>query len=313
VWFLFGSRSLVNGLSLPALPWTFRDAKILYQPALVPLSAAKAVTPKDLSILGAFGWTLGGVFGVEWTDSPVGYYREVAVLSALVYKDFGIGAWASHIVVTEREAAVAAQSLFGLPAVVGEVGLDDTGEKEILTDAKAWTQLFRQTTEESRKFAEELAVALKYTFGTAVPGLSEPAERLRPPSVSSCPTVGRRFVFSSSDSVEIEGWDGWLPDDDDEHLDSRSDDCSSNGFLSLNLPSFSGRLPQDEGRTSALLRYDLRLGPARNIRLRPPMATDVRIKDDPLLENVLGGPVGWIPCLQVDGVTVVAGGLEAIG
>ena len=31
-----------------------------------------------------FGYTLGGVFVVDWTESPVGPYREVAVLSGLV-------------------------------------------------------------------------------------------------------------------------------------------------------------------------------------------------------------------------------------
>ena len=96
--------------------------RVLYQPTLVPLPAARAATPPDLRILSLFGWTLGGAFVVDWPASPVGPYWEVAVLSALVVRDFGIGAWASHIVVTAQPAAAAARELFGY------------GRSEVLSD-----------------------------------------------------------------------------------------------------------------------------------------------------------------------------------
>ena len=106
---------------LPSPPFVFPNARILYQPTLVRVDAASVVTPTSsgLTLLSLFGWTLGGVFAVEWTSSPIGPYREVAVLSGLVYKDFGIGAWASHIVVTTPEAVEAGRELFGLPATLG--------------------------------------------------------------------------------------------------------------------------------------------------------------------------------------------------
>ena len=69
---------------LPPPPWTFPSARVAYQPMFVRVSAARAVTPPAVTLLSAFGWTLGGVFVVDWLDSPVGPYREVAVLSSLV-------------------------------------------------------------------------------------------------------------------------------------------------------------------------------------------------------------------------------------
>ena len=82
----------------PPAPWSFSNARVMYQPTLVRTSAARAVTPSDgLTLLSFLGYTLGGVFVVDWTESPVGPYREVAVLSGLVARGLSIGAWASHI------------------------------------------------------------------------------------------------------------------------------------------------------------------------------------------------------------------------
>ena len=106
-------------------PWTFPNARVLYQPALVKVEAARAVTPSDgLTLLSAFGYTLGGVFVVEWTDSPIGPYREVAVLSALVGRGLSIGAWASHIIVTTPEAVDSGRDYFGLPTHLGAISFE---------------------------------------------------------------------------------------------------------------------------------------------------------------------------------------------
>ena len=109
----------------PPPPWQFSNARVLYQPTLVPIQAAGAVTPPSstsgLTLLSLFGYTLGGIFVVDWTSSPVGPYREVAVLSGLVSRGLSIGAWASHIVVTEQSAVVGGREGFGLPTVLGSV------------------------------------------------------------------------------------------------------------------------------------------------------------------------------------------------
>ena len=88
----------VDADAYPPAPWSFSNARVMYQPTLVRTSAARAVTPRDgLRLLSFLGWTLGGVFVVDWADSPVGPYREVAVLSGLVARGLSIGAWASHM------------------------------------------------------------------------------------------------------------------------------------------------------------------------------------------------------------------------
>ena len=78
----------------------------------------------------------------------------------------------------------------------------------------------------------------------------------------------------------------------------------------LSLPSFSGCLDTPSGETP-LLRYPLRLGPARRLRLRAPMPTRVAPGLSGAVRNVLGGPCAC-PCIQVDGVRVVAGRPEEV-
>lgn len=109
--------------SLPSAPYRFPAATAVYQPQWVRIEAARRVIPRadGLRLLSLFGWTLGGLFVVEWTDSPIGPYREVAVLGGLVSGGGAIGAWASHIVVTSPAAVEAGRSIWGLPAVVGTI------------------------------------------------------------------------------------------------------------------------------------------------------------------------------------------------
>ena len=74
-------------------------------------------------MLSVAGYTLGGIFCVEYEDSPIGPYREVAVLSSLVglapspLRFPAIGAWASHIFVDSSQVAVDyGREIWGLPA-----------------------------------------------------------------------------------------------------------------------------------------------------------------------------------------------------
>ena len=86
---------------------------MLYQPKLVRASAARRVTPPGVFLLSLAGWTLGGTFCVDWTSSPIGPYREVAVLSGLVVRGGTAGAWASHIIVTSPDAVDAGREFWG--------------------------------------------------------------------------------------------------------------------------------------------------------------------------------------------------------
>jgi hypothetical protein len=86
-----------------------------------------------LILLSVAGFTLGGIFCIEYKDSPIGAYREVAILSSLVAATAGrscspssssflsppsIGAWASHIFVDSEDAAEYGARYWGLPATV---------------------------------------------------------------------------------------------------------------------------------------------------------------------------------------------------
>ena len=206
----------------PPAPWSFSNARVMYQPTLVRTSAARAVTPSDgLMLLSFLGWTLGGVFVVDWTESPVGPYREVAVLSGLVARGLSIGAWASHIVVTTPASVGGGRTIFGLPTVLGSVEYK-AGEE---SDGDAW----RRELTGVRDVLEDIAVAFKVGIGAAQPGIAEPAERLRR-RVERAPTK-RGFDFASDTDVAITGWDGW------------SDGAPEDG-PSLSLPSFSPSSPR---------------------------------------------------------------------
>ena len=177
---------------------------------------------------------------MEWTDSPIGPYNEVAVLSALVYNGGRLGAWASHIVVTTPDAVQAGREVFGLPAQLGSVTLGDGG--------------------------------------------------------------GTDMELESSDAVRLGCWDGW-------NDPPPSVDVSRLQWppLRFSLPSFSGCLPTEKDGTGPLLFYPLTLGPARRVRLRPAL----RVRGAPGLPKELGDLFTYAspasPCLQVDGVDIVAG------
>ena len=199
--------------------------------------------------LSLFGWTLGGVFAVEWADSPLGPYREVAVLSGLVASsDLRIGAWASHIIVTSEGAAEAGKAVFGLPATPGSIEFEAESEAsgEVASEASAafanpWdvadaeggSSSVTEAAEMAWQAASGVALALKMAAGTAVPGVAEPAERLAPaPNFSSKPwrakasepggggvgtadaqgggSRGGCFEFSADDECVVRGWGGWL-------------------------------------------------------------------------------------------------------
>ena len=121
-------ESKMNAGSVPLPPWTFEASRIHYQFHLVKADVARRFTPPamdgSLRLLSFLGWTLGGVFCVEYNNSPVGPYREVAILSSLVadIKSLSIGAWASHIYVDSLEAARYGEDFWGLPAMV--VGIE---------------------------------------------------------------------------------------------------------------------------------------------------------------------------------------------
>jgi hypothetical protein len=108
-------------------PWSFEASRIYYQFRLVPTEQAAKYCPTTgedgVFLFNVFGVTLGGIFCVEYTSTPIGPYREVAFLAGLVGRRSGIGAWASHILVDSKDAALYGEQFWGLPAKVLPIDL----------------------------------------------------------------------------------------------------------------------------------------------------------------------------------------------
>jgi hypothetical protein len=258
---------------LPTPPYRFPGARVLYQPKWVRAEAARRVTPDGVHLLSAFGWTLGGVFVVDWTDSPIGPYSEAAVLSGLVWRDGALGAWASHIVVTSPDAVAAARQFWGLPAVEGVVSLQPGSAPG-------------RRAQPTRGAAGEGSAASEAADEAVAKGAAVGAD-------TDAPLI---FDFESSVRVLVRGWEkGPAP--------SPAPQPEGSQLFRLSLPSLSGGLPPN----GPILRYPLTLTAPRCIRLRAAAATVWTEGITPAaLVGVLEGPPTAL-CLQLEGVDVVAG------
>lgn len=272
----------------PPPPYRFPNARILYQPIFVRASSARALTPtSQIPLLSLFGWTLGGVFIAEWRESPIGPYREVAVLSGLVARGLSIGAWASDILVTTPQAVESAREEFGLPARLGAV---DFIESAVPSSPHSPSAL-EQAGETAVSIGRDLALLLKTLAGTAIPGVAEPAERLALPPTSPAPIT---LEFEADDTAVVRGWTGTT---------EAPSSADGNGIV---LPSFSGCLPLEDGSETPLLRYPLTIGSVRHLRFRQPLQSSVALGASEELRAVLTGPRAS-PCIEADGTLIVAG------
>jgi len=121
--------------AIPPAPYTFQ-ARLWYQFHLVRASAARKLLPDGLNVISLFGWTLGGVFVASWDESPLGPYREVVVLPALVWGWSpgkvlpAAGAWPGPLFVSKAAAVEAGAEVFGIGASLAKIvfcGEDDEG------------------------------------------------------------------------------------------------------------------------------------------------------------------------------------------
>mmetsp|Transcript_14136 Transcript_14136/g.30168 ORF Transcript_14136/g.30168 Transcript_14136/m.30168 type:complete len:357 (+) Transcript_14136:66-1136(+) len=155
-------------------PWSFQASRIQYQFHLISSKVASKYCPSDdgVFLFNLFGVTLGGIFVVEYTDTPIGPYREVAFLCGLVGRLSGIGAWASHIVVDSEDAALYGERFWGLPAEVLPIDLLEgaTGPTDVLLDEErvrvsGWT-----TTDNSS--GEDTSGSIFWWLDIALPSFS---------------------------------------------------------------------------------------------------------------------------------------------
>ncbi|KAL3511497.1 hypothetical protein ACH5RR_030898 [Cinchona calisaya] len=98
-------------------PWVFKG-RALYQLHLVKAETARAFIPKDLRLVEAFGYTLGGFFLANYDDSPAGNFDELVVIAGLVWNRPTSSAWAARVLVNSDEACIHGRKEFGLPSQV---------------------------------------------------------------------------------------------------------------------------------------------------------------------------------------------------
>ncbi|KAF2914248.1 hypothetical protein DAI22_10g147900 [Oryza sativa Japonica Group] len=98
-------------------PWVFRG-RALYQLHLVKAATARAFVPRELRLVEAFGYTLGGMFLARYDDSPAGKFDELVVIAGIVWNPPTSCAWAARVLVNSAEACRHGRKEVGLPSHV---------------------------------------------------------------------------------------------------------------------------------------------------------------------------------------------------
>ncbi|KAL0814659.1 hypothetical protein Bca101_071102 [Brassica carinata] len=88
----------------------------LYQIHLVKAATARAFIPKELRLVEAFGYTLGGFFLASYDDSPAGVFDELVVIAGTVWNPPTSCAWAARVLVNSDEACHHGRKEVGLPS-----------------------------------------------------------------------------------------------------------------------------------------------------------------------------------------------------
>ncbi|XP_047096110.1 protein NEOXANTHIN-DEFICIENT 1 isoform X1 [Lolium rigidum] len=108
-------------------PWVFKGSA-LYQLHLVKAATARAFVPKDLRLVEAFGYTLGGMFLARYHDSPAGQFDELVVIAGIVWNPPTSCAWAARVLVNSAEACRHGRKEVGLPSHVAKFSQTEASE-----------------------------------------------------------------------------------------------------------------------------------------------------------------------------------------
>ncbi|KAL6188291.1 hypothetical protein ACLB2K_039684 [Fragaria x ananassa] len=119
-------------------PWIFKG-RALYQLHLVKAATVRACIPKELRLVEAFGYTLGGFFLANYDESPAGVFDELVVIAGLVWSPPTSCAWAAKVLVNSNEACDHGRKEVGLPSQVARF-------------SKRITAISRQPQTKQRKF-----------------------------------------------------------------------------------------------------------------------------------------------------------------
>ena len=304
-------------------PWTFRASRIYYQFQAIPKETAQQYCPPcrsssssssssssnpsaPLTLVSLGGYTLGGIFCVEYDESPIGPYREVALLSSLVVRPAwpfpAIGAWASHIFVNSEPAARYGRAFWGLPATVVPVDF----EWDAATSGASTTATTTRTTTPPPPTTT--------TTTTTADGQRREGQG----------DATRRELFFSGEAIHMTGWPKTTKKGKENRLANKAKSMLLDR-LNLSLPSFSGLIPNnkqsgvpsDAETVSHLLQYPLSiLQPSSMDILEPSLLSSMRFHSDVssntnqhIMNQVQDLLTGSHPLISVDvsNVTLVAG------
>lgn len=96
-------------------PWVLKG-RALYQLHLVKAEIARKIIPKELKLVQAFGYTLGGIFLAHYDDSPAGMFDELVVIAGTVWNPPTSCAWAARVLVNSKDACNHGRKEIGLPS-----------------------------------------------------------------------------------------------------------------------------------------------------------------------------------------------------
>ncbi|CAF2045110.1 BnaA09g27550D [Brassica napus] len=103
-------------------PWIFKGRQefcfLFSFIHLVKAATARAFIPKELRLVEAFGYTLGGFFLASYDDSPAGVFDELVVIAGTVWNPPTSCAWAARVLVNSDEACHHGRKEVGLPSQV---------------------------------------------------------------------------------------------------------------------------------------------------------------------------------------------------
>lgn len=106
-------------------PWIFKG-RALYQLQLVKESEARKHTPAELPLVSFLGYTLGGFYLARYSDSPVGAFDELVVISGLVWNVPTSCAWAARVYVNNSDARKHGRKDVGLPSRLASFSEDSS-------------------------------------------------------------------------------------------------------------------------------------------------------------------------------------------
>ncbi|KAK9063566.1 hypothetical protein SSX86_017436 [Deinandra increscens subsp. villosa] len=111
------ATSCSSGYGKP--PWIFKGSA-LYQFHLVKTEIARVIIPKELRLVEAFGYTLGGFFLAKYNESPFGPFDELVTIAGIVRNPPTptSHAWAARVYVNSDDACHHGREEFGLPSQV---------------------------------------------------------------------------------------------------------------------------------------------------------------------------------------------------